>query len=277
MDSSERRARIRANLGIEPISHGQVYTFQIAISALEQYNISLERHQLIEETLTQHKSNLIPLIVRRTEAYSEEEEYEVVYGADWCFVAKELDIEKLWVWVFDMNDEQAAAAKEEMQQLLGYSIDGENSVKEETDISSLIEQKLKPLYTKINQLLSNTLGNTEKSDYEGKFRSIESKLENISSALETLTVLIKEMLPPPKLNLVIANEEEIKSALEEGGATKNQINAALEAIKYWKQSGKVLTWQNLKKSSETGSGHKIKNFAKATYDKVKKSTDICNS
>ncbi|MBC6430357.1 hypothetical protein FM036_05730 [Nostoc sp. HG1] len=277
MESSERRARIRANLGIEPISHGQVYTFQIAISALEQYNISLERHQLIEETLTQHKSNLIPLIVRRTEAYSEEEEYEVVYGADWCFVAKELDIEKLWVWVFDMNDEQAAAAKEEMQQLLGYSIDGENSVKEETDISSLIEQKLKPLYTKINQLLSNTSGNTEKSDYEGKFRSIESKLQNISSALETLTVLIKEMLPPPKLNLVIANDEEIKSALEEGGATKNQINAALEAIKYWKQSGKVLTWQNLKKSSETGSGHKIKNFAKATYDKVKKSTDICNS
>ncbi|AVH66884.1 hypothetical protein [Nostoc sp. 'Peltigera membranacea cyanobiont' N6] len=277
MDSSERRARIRANLGIEPISHGQVYTFQIAISALEQQNISLERRQLIEETLTQHKSNLIPLIVRRTEAYSEEEEYEVVYGADWCLVAKELDIEKLWVWVFDMNDEQAAAAKDEMQQLLGYSIDGENSVKGETDISSLIDQKLKPIYTKINQLLSNSLANTEKSDSEGKLRAIESRLENISSALETLTVLVKEIVPPLKLNLVIANEEEIKSALEEGGATKNQINAAWEAIKYWKQSGKVLTWQNLKKSSESGSEHKIKNFAKATYEKVKKFTDIRNS
>lgn len=277
MDSSERRARIRANLGIEPISHGQVYTFQIAISALEQQNISLERRQLIEETLTQHKSNLIPLIVRRTEAYSEEEEYEVVYGADWCLVAKELDIEKLWVWVFDMNDEQAVAAKDEMQQLLGYSIDGENSVKGETDISSLIDQKLKPIYTKINQLLSNGLANTEKSDSEGKLRGIESRLENISSALETLTVLVKEILPPLKLNLVIANEEEIKSALEEGGATKNQINAAWEAIKYWKQSGKVLTWQNLKKSSESGSEHKIKNFAKATYEKVKRNTDIRNS
>ncbi|MEH2001222.1 MAG: hypothetical protein V7L00_21145 [Nostoc sp.] len=277
MDSLERRARIRANLGIEPISHGQVYTFQIAISASEEQNISLERRQLIEETLTQHKSNLIPLIVRRTEAYSEEEEYEVVYGTDWCLVAKELEIEKLWVWVFDMNDDQAAAAKEEMQQLVGYSIDGENSVKEETDISSLIEQKLKPIYTKINQLLSNSLGNTEKSDSEGKLRGIESRLENISSALETLTVLVKEIVPPLKLNLVIANEEEIKSALEEGGATKNQINAAWEAIKYWKQSGKVLTWQNLKKSSESGSEHKIKNFAKATYDKVKKITDIRNS
>ncbi|MEH2403315.1 hypothetical protein [Nostoc sp.] len=274
MDSSERRVRIRANLGIEPITHGQVYTFQIAISASEQQNISLERRQLIEETLTQHKSNLIPLIVRRTEAYSEEEEYEVVYGADWCLVAKELDIEKLWVWVFDMNDEQAAAAKDEMQQLLGYSIDGENSVKEGTDISSLIEQKLKPIYTKINQLLSNTSANTEKSDSESKLRGIESRLENILSALETLTVLIKEVLPPPKVNLVIANEEEIKSVLEEAVANKNHRNAAWEAIKYWKQPDKVLTWQNIKKSSEASGEHKIKNFAKGTYEKLKEVTDI---
>ncbi|ACC82103.1 hypothetical protein [Nostoc punctiforme] len=274
MDSSQRRARIRANLGIEPISHGQVYTFQIAISASEQQNISLERHQLIEETLTQHKSNLIPLIVRRTQAYSEEEEYEVVYGTDWCIVAKELDIEKLWVWVFDMNDEQAAAAKDEMQQLLGYSIDGENSVKEETDISSLIEQKLKPIYTKINQLISNTSGNTEKSDSEVKLKAIESRLENILSALEKLALLIKEVVPPPKLNLLIANEDEIKSLLEEAGANKNQTNAAWEAIKYWKQAGKILTWQNLKKSSESGSEHKIKNFAKGTYEKLKQVTSI---
>ncbi|MEH2412974.1 hypothetical protein [Nostoc sp.] len=276
MDSSERSARIRANLGIQPISHGQVYTFQIAISATFQENISLERRQLIEETLTQHKSNLIPLIVRRTEAYSEEEEYEVVFGADWCLLAKELDIEKLWVWVFDMNDEQAVAAKDEMEQLLGYSIDAENNLKEETEIGSLIEQKLKPIYTKINQLLSKD--NTEKSDSEGKSRGIESRLENILSALEKLTILVKEVLPPAKLNLVIANEEEIKSALEEGGVTnENHRNAAWEAIKYWKQPGKVLTWQNLKKSSESGSEHKIKNFAKGTYEKVRKFTDISNS
>lgn len=266
MDSSERRARIRANLGIEPISHGQVYTFQIAIPALEQQNISLERRQVIEETLTQHKSNLITLIVRRTEAYSEEEEYEVVYGADWCLVAKELDIEKLWVWVFDMNDEQAAAAKDKMQQLLGYS--------EETDISSLIEQKLKPIYIKINQLLSNSSGNTEKSDIEGKLRGIESRIENILSALETLTLLIEGLIPPQKLNLLIANEDEIKSVLEEAGAKKNQINAAWEAIKYWKQPGKNLTWQNIKKSSEAGGEHKIKNFAKGSYEKLKQVTDI---
>lgn len=157
MDSSERRARIRANLGIEPISHGQVYTFQIAIPALEQQNISLERRQLIEETLTQHKSNLIPLIVRRTEAYSEEEEYEVVYGADWCLVAKELDIEKLWVWVFDMTDEQAAAAKEEMQQLLGFSdsIVVLPSVSEDTELTQRILKQLNKLVLEVETLKKN--------------------------------------------------------------------------------------------------------------------------
>jgi len=74
--------------------------------------------------------------------------------------------------------------------------------------------------------------------------------------------------------LVIANEEEIKSALEEAGATTNQRNAAWEAIKYWKQPGKILTWSNIKKSSESGSEHKIKNFAKGTYEKLKSVTDI---
>lgn len=30
---------------------------------------------------------------------------------DWFIVAKDLAIEKLWVWVFDMTDEEAAAVK----------------------------------------------------------------------------------------------------------------------------------------------------------------------
>ena len=273
MDISERRARIRANLGIEPISHGQVYTFQIAIPESEQQNFSLERRQLIEETLTQHKTNLIPLIVRRTEAYSEEEEYEVVYGADWCLVAKELEIEKLWVWVFDMTDEQAAAAKEEMQQLLGSSDSGEKTGGKETDINSLLEQKLKPIYAKLNQLISNPSSSTEKSNDDEKLKAIETTLENLSSAFETLTALIKQALPPEKLNLRTADDEEINSILEEAGANTNQRKAALEAIKYWKKSDKALTWQNLKQSTISGQ-HKIKNFAEGTYKKLKNVADI---
>lgn len=119
MDRSERSARIRANLGIEPIIHGQIHTFQLAVPESQKQEISPERRQVLQESLVEQKTNLFPLIVRRTEAYSEEEKYEVVYGADWCLVAKDLDIEKLWVWVFDMSDEQAAAAKIQMEQLAG--------------------------------------------------------------------------------------------------------------------------------------------------------------
>ncbi|MEH2446268.1 MAG: Rho termination factor N-terminal domain-containing protein [Nostoc sp.] len=121
MNSAERRDRIVEYLRIKSISHGQVYTFQIAVPESEAVEVPFEKREYLRNSLTQQGTNLIPLIVRRTEAYSEEEEYEVVYGANWCLVAKELDIEKLWVWVFDMTDEQAASAKEEMQQLLGVS------------------------------------------------------------------------------------------------------------------------------------------------------------
>ena len=310
MKEAERRDRIVEYLRIKPISHGQVYTFQIAIPESEVVEIPFERRENLQTSLTQQDSNLIPLIVRRTEAYSEEEEYEVVYGADWCVVAKELDIEKLWVWVFDMTDEQAAAAKEEMQQLLGSSDSGEKTGGKETDINSLLEQKLKPIYAKLNQLISNPSSSAEKSndtDINGlleqklkpiyanlnqlisnpsssreksnddqKLKAIETTLENLSSAFETLTALVKEALPQPKLNLLTADDEQINSILEEKGANANQRKAALEAIKYWKKPDKALTWENLKQSTISGQ-HKIKNFAKGTYDKLKNVADIRNN
>ncbi len=277
MNSSERSARLRANLGIEPISHGQIYTFQIAIPESEKENTSPEKRLLIEESLTQHKSNLIPLIVRRTEAYTEEEEYEVVYGADWCLVAKEIDIEKLWVWVFDMTDDQAAAAKQEMQQLVYSSSSGEKTGEEETDIGSLVEQKLRPIYAKLNQLISNPPGKAVKQDDDEKLSGIESQLKTLETLLSTVYPKIEriiQIIDPPKLNLLEAKEEDIKSALQKKGATDNQIKAALEAIKYWRESGKGLTLPNLKKSTESKSKeHKIKNFGKGAYEKLKEVAD----
>jgi ParB-like chromosome segregation protein Spo0J len=265
MEQSERRARIRANLGIEAISHGQVHTSQIAIPESEKKDIPLERQQILEDSLTEHKSNLVPLIVRRTEDYSEEEEYEVVYGADWCLVAKELDIEKLWVWVFDMTDEQAAAAKVEMEQLAGS--------KEEFGSESLLDQKLKPITVKLNQVSSILQSNAEKSVNDDKLEAIESRLEQLVSTVEKLTAQVKELLPSPKLNLMQAQDEEIDSALQEGGASTTQRKAALEAIQYWKASDQGLSWQNLEKSTKQGKD-KINNFAKGTYQKLKAVADI---
>ena len=119
MDLSERRDRIRSYLGIEQINHGQIYSFQIAVppeSAIS--DISPERYQNLADSLTSHKTNLIPVIVRPTDQYTEEEEYEVVYGADWCLVAKEIGIEKLWIWSFSLTDDQVNDIKFEMEDIL---------------------------------------------------------------------------------------------------------------------------------------------------------------
>ena len=74
METSNRQAQIGKNLGIRPISHGQIHTFQIAVPKSQRQELSQERRQTLEKSLIQHNSNLAPVIVRRTEAYSESPE-----------------------------------------------------------------------------------------------------------------------------------------------------------------------------------------------------------
>ena len=117
MDRSSDQNRIVEYLRIKPISHSQIYTSQIAVPETEGEEIPRERREALRRSLIEQGSNLIPLIVRPTEAYSNEEEYEVVCGSDWCIVAKELGIEQMWAWVFEMTDEEVAAAQAEMEHL----------------------------------------------------------------------------------------------------------------------------------------------------------------
>ncbi|MEH1781181.1 MAG: Rho termination factor N-terminal domain-containing protein [Nostoc sp.] len=186
MNSAERRDRIVEYLRIKPISHGQIHTFQIAVPESEVLEIPSEKREYFSNSLTQQGTNLIPLIVRRTEAYSEEEEYEVVYGADWCLIAKELDIEKLWVWVFNMTDEQAAAAKEEMQQLLGFSDSTPvvlPSVSEETESTKRILKQLNKLFLEVETLNKKIEQVTTSIK---KLEDIPSKQTNIDDKLSQL-------------------------------------------------------------------------------------------
>ncbi|WP_373537437.1 Rho termination factor (modular protein) [Microcoleus sp.] len=117
MDRSQDQNRIVEYLRIKPISHSQIYTSQIAIPETEGREIPRERREALRRSLIEQGSNLIPLIVRPTEAYSNEEEYEVICGSDWCIVAKELGTEQMWAWVFEMTDEEVAAARSEMEHL----------------------------------------------------------------------------------------------------------------------------------------------------------------
>ncbi|WP_293353490.1 MULTISPECIES: Rho termination factor (modular protein) [unclassified Microcoleus] len=117
MDRSQDQNRIVEYLRIKPISHSQIYTSQIAVPETQGGEIPRERREALRRSLIEQGSNLIPLIVRPTEAYSNEEEYEVVCGSDWCIVAKELGLEQMWAWVFEMTDEEVVAAQAEMEHL----------------------------------------------------------------------------------------------------------------------------------------------------------------
>ncbi|MEH2339349.1 ComEA family DNA-binding protein [Nostoc sp.] len=207
MNSAERRDRIVEYLRIKSISHGQVYTFQIAIPESEVLEIPSQKCEYLRNSLTQQGTNLIPLIVRRTEAYSEEEEYEVVYGADWCLVAKELDIEKLWVWVFDMTDEQAAATKEEMQQLLGVSDSIPvvlPSVYEDTESTQRIVEQLDKFFQKLAATLNQKIEqvavsvkkievhNTDETDIYSKIEILTQKVEILTQKFEEPATYVKK-------------------------------------------------------------------------------------
>lgn len=182
MDQAERQKRIVDYLRVKPVSHGQVYTFQIAIPDSESVEISPERFDLLSNSLTQQTTNLIPIVVRRTEAYSEEKDYEVVYGADWCIVAKELDIEKLWVWVFDMSDEDAATAKAEMEKLAGNSDSSTTSPEIVKQFESLlkryvdnsIERKLKQYLGLFKELVG---------ELKEEFTPIDKEIQELRSAV----------------------------------------------------------------------------------------------
>ena len=256
MSLSERQIQIGSYLGIQPIIHGQIHTFQIAIPNAETIEILPERREILAQTLKEHQSNLGSLVVRRTKAYDEEKEYEIVYGADWCIVAEELEIERLWVWVFDLTDEQAITMKTELEQLLGSG-----------SIQPIISLQA------LSQMISS--GNAQIND---RLQQFENNVNNLTANLDNLTQLVEQIIiipppPPKKLNLQNANPQEIRQKLENVGVKDKQIKAALKAIDHWKEAEGGLTWTNLKKSIDSGAD-KIPNFGKSTYEKLRQIGEI---
>ncbi|CAD5925633.1 hypothetical protein PCC9214_00949 [Planktothrix tepida] len=199
MSLSDRRVQIGSYLGIQPLTHGQIYTFQIAIPNAETIDILLERRELLARTLREHESNLVSLVVRRTQAYDEEKEYEIVYGADWCIVAQELEIERLWVWVFDLTDEQAITMKTELEQLLGGG-----SIQAITP--DLIRQDEQLLEVQLTQQLSKWM-ELHKRDHEetqAKFKTlsqmissentqINNRLQQLENTVNHLTAIVDKL------------------------------------------------------------------------------------
>ncbi|HEY9688407.1 MAG TPA: hypothetical protein V6D46_00330, partial [Coleofasciculaceae cyanobacterium] len=115
-NGQERRRLIRENLKIKPLSHGQVHTCLVGMRSRPE--IAPDRYEELRWSLSNHNSNLIPIVVRRTDRFDDEIEYEVIHGADWVIVASDIGIEMLWAWVFDLTDDEVAAAHDELALLL---------------------------------------------------------------------------------------------------------------------------------------------------------------
>jgi hypothetical protein len=149
-----------------------------------------------------------------------------------------------------------------------------NPPDEKSELGKLLDQN-KQIYAKMNHLISNPPVNTDNSSFDEKLKAIENRIDNLYSVVEKLATLVEKLIPQPKLklNLLTAKDEEIMIALSEVGVKPNYIKAALQAIKYWKETDKTLTWQNLLISTKTGK-HKITGFADATYQKLKQIAEI---
>lgn len=294
MSQDIRRELISKNLNIKPISHGQVYTFQVILPDSRKRAISLERRQVIEKSLIAHQTNLVSLVIRRTDAYDDEDiEYELVYGADWLQISQELDLEKVWAWVFDMTDEQMVTAIAEMESLTELSRDTQaftgNSDGIETDITFLIDKKLQLTTDSIKNLITSLLSSM-KNDLDEKLKTLNHRIEHISSTshelgkiqevLEKLDTFQQQLKSPRRksgilpvdnpINLLTASDKDIEVALRQVNTQNKHIIAAIKAIRHWRESEQKLTWNNLKVSvkANTKSADKIEGFAGGTYDRL---------
>ncbi len=299
MSQDIRRELIGRNLGIKPINHGQVYAFQIALPDSRQQETSLEKRQAIERSLLEHKTNIVSLIIRRTDDYDDEDiEYELVYGANWLKIAQELGIEKVWAWVFDMTDEQAISTIKEMDELVGATsisvnhTEGSDSIKNiDLDINGLLDKKLEHVVSSIKNSITSSfdkiktdlderlsmmnyridsLGESDGVSGSGDLNTIFDKLEAIQKQIGGSSKVV-ETIPNP-INLLESSDRDISLALTKVGANKNHVQSAINAIQYWKRSDYGLTLENLEMSAKAKSEdeYKIEGFAMGTYKKLQK-------
>jgi len=110
--SDAERQKIIEYLKIKPIHHGQLEVHQIYVPPEQQ----LEPPPSHREIIDYFQANLHPIVVRRTQQYGEDQEYELVYGADWYQAVKLAGLQRVWVWVFDLTDDQVVEVRNLLRQ-----------------------------------------------------------------------------------------------------------------------------------------------------------------
>ncbi|MEN9202333.1 MAG: ParB N-terminal domain-containing protein [Thermostichus sp. DG_1_6_bins_120] len=202
MDFSQdiRQQIIEQYLRIKPLNHGQVHISQIAIPDTLKACLGQDKVEAATQSIRKFGSNLYPIIVRRTNGYGEDKEYEVIFGEEWCEAAKQLELERIWVWVFDLSDDEVAYLRQFLE---------EGSLRSNLDESQ------------------GRVGHNRESQETGQLGqfdqilSILSQILSILSAQNQILVEIKQSLdelldrlpkPPQLKNINGVTEEELKNS-----------------------------------------------------------------
>ena len=93
--------------------------------------------------------------------------------------------------------------------------------------------------------------------------STQEQLQETAQKIDTVPVTAE----PEKINLYTAKKEDIRQAFKHNGM--KWTNRVWEAIAYWQNPGKTLSWANIRKSAKSGP-YKIAGFAIGTYNNLRR-------
>lgn len=198
MSNKTRQEKIIDYLRVKPSNHGEVETVLLAIPEREKIksDISPDERKLIEETFKEQGTNLIPIIVRRIEPDEDDREYEVIYGQKSCIIAEEMGIDRLWTWVFDLEDDQVPLIQQKMDALAGNPV---------------LEAESKPSFHQESQSKAQT------QSYNDVVKAVEINLEqSLVSELKAGKIQVNFEIKPTSET---SSDNELKKIYEQVSAT----------------------------------------------------------
>ncbi len=114
---------IRESIRSKKINHGLVRTDEIYF---DERNLNSDKVKVVFGILDKYKYNFLSLAVRSTDEYqhiSKDYEYELIYGEEWLFAARQLQLPQVWAWLYDVDKSQANSIRNEMIELFEPSVD----------------------------------------------------------------------------------------------------------------------------------------------------------
>lgn len=187
--SDAERQKIIEYLKVKSIHHGQLDISQIYVAPKQV--VSPPAGYL--EVINHFQTNLHPIIVRRTHQYGEDQEYELIYGEDWYQAAKLAGLTKIWVWVFDLTNEQTAQVDQLMKQI------GDSQALPPRAMVQLSTQEVRAMLTEIIDQKLSIFSHELDQRLGGLRQNFESKINEILEHLAS-------PIPAKKLDKKSINE-----------------------------------------------------------------------